>query len=69
VLDRLDRARLEPRRLASGAVFGVLIGVVSLFFLGSEGHQVVPYAGIALAIALIAPWIVAVMIRRRPRGK
>jgi ABC-type Co2+ transport system permease subunit len=65
VLDRLDRARLEPRRLASGAVFGVLIGVVSLFFLGSEGHQVVPYAGIALAIALIAPWIVAVVFLRR----
>jgi hypothetical protein len=68
LLDRLDRKRLEPRRLASGAIFGVVIGVFSALLLESEGHAIVSYVGIALAVAFIVPWILAVVARRWRRG-
>jgi peptidoglycan/LPS O-acetylase OafA/YrhL len=68
-VDPLVRKGLEPRRLASGAVFGLLIGVVSTLLVGSEGHQSVYYIGIALAIALTAPWILSVLYLRTGRGQ
>jgi hypothetical protein len=68
-VDRLVRKGLEPRRLASGAVFGVVIGVVSTGMVGTEGPQVVAYIGIALAIALTVPWILSVLYLRTERGR
>jgi hypothetical protein len=41
---------LAPGRLASGAVFGVVIGVPSYLLLGSEGPEVVFYVGVALMV-------------------
>lgn len=35
-VDPLVRLLLEPRRLASGAVFGIVIGMPSILLLGSE---------------------------------
>jgi hypothetical protein len=66
---RLVHTGLEPRRLASGAVFGVLLGVISALMVESEGHRIVYYIGIALAIALIAPWILSVVYVRTERGR
>jgi peptidoglycan/LPS O-acetylase OafA/YrhL len=68
-VDPLVRKGLEPRRLASGAVFGVVIGVISALLVGSEGHKSVYYVGIALAIALTAPWILSVLYLRTARGR
>jgi hypothetical protein len=36
--NRLLRRGFDPRRLASGAVAGVVIGVLSILLVGSEGH-------------------------------
>jgi hypothetical protein len=58
---------LEPRRLASAAVLGVLIGVLSIFFLGSEGDDIVSYVGLALMVVLTAPWLLSVLVRGRDR--
>jgi peptidoglycan/LPS O-acetylase OafA/YrhL len=68
-VDPLLRKGLEPRRLASGAVFGLVIGVISALLVGSEGHESVYYVGIALAIALTAPWILSVLYLRTERGR
>jgi predicted permease len=69
-VDPWVRKRLEPRRLASGAVFGVVIGAVSVLMAGSkEGPRIVFYIGIALAIALIAPWILSVLYLLTQRGR
>jgi hypothetical protein len=68
-VDPLVRKGLEPRRLASGAVVGVVIGVISALLVGSEGHKSVYYVGIALAIALTAPWILSVLYLRTERGR
>jgi peptidoglycan/LPS O-acetylase OafA/YrhL len=68
-VDPLVRKGLEPRRLASGAVFGVVIGVLSALLVGSEGHKSIYYVGIALAIALVAPWILSVLYLRTERGR
>ena len=64
------RRGLEPRRLASGAVFGVVIGVISLLPLGSEeGLRVVGYIGLVLMVVLTAPWILSVLYLRTERGR
>lgn len=68
-VDPLVRKRLEPRRLASGAVLGVVIGVPSILLLGSEGPKAVFYIGVALMVALTAPWIVSVLYLRTERGR
>jgi hypothetical protein len=60
---------LEPRRLASPAVLGVLIGLISIILLGSEGHDVVSYIGLALTVVLTAPWLVSVLLRGRDRER
>jgi hypothetical protein len=60
---------VEPRRLGSGAVLGVVIGVPSFLLLGSEGHDVVSYIGVALMVVLTAPWIVSVLYLRTERGR
>jgi hypothetical protein len=60
---------MEPRRLASGAVAGVVIAVVSVLYLGSEGPRLVHYAGIVLAVVLTAPWILSVLYLRTERGR
>jgi peptidoglycan/LPS O-acetylase OafA/YrhL len=60
---------VEPRRLASGAVLGVLIGVLSIFLLGSEGHDVVSYIGVGLMVVPTAPWIVSVLYLPTERGR
>lgn len=60
---------LEPRRLASGAVFGVLVGVLSIFFLGSEGNDIVSYIGLGLTVVLTAPWLVSVLYLRTEHGR
>ena len=47
----LLRMGLEPRRLASGAVLGVVIGLISLLPLASEeGPKAVGYVGVALMV-------------------
>lgn len=63
------RKGLEPRRLASGAVGGFVIGVVSILYVGSEGPKVVFYVGLALAIVLTAPWILSTLYVRTERGR
>jgi hypothetical protein len=63
------RIWLEPRRLASVAIAGVLIGVVSVLYLGSKGLRLVYYAGILLAVVLTAPWILSVLYLRTERGR
>ena len=68
-MDPLVRKGLEPRRLASGAIGGVVIGVASILMLGSEVDRVVPYVGLALAVALTAPWILSVLYMRTERGR
>ena len=51
----LLRMGLEPRRLASGAVLGVVIGLISLLPLASEeGPKAVGYVGVALMVVLTA---------------
>ena len=56
----LLRMGLEPRRLASGAVLGVVIGLISLLPLASEeGPKAVGYAGVALMVVPTAPWILS----------
>jgi hypothetical protein len=61
--------RLEPRRLAGPAVLGVLIGLISIIPLGSEGPDVVSYIGLALMAVLTAPWLVSVLLRGRDRKR
>jgi peptidoglycan/LPS O-acetylase OafA/YrhL len=68
-MDPLLRRRFDPRRLASGAVAGLVLGVLSILFVGSEGHKSVYYAGMALAVALIAPWVLSVLYLRTERGR
>lgn len=64
------RKGLEPRRLASGAVLGVLVGVFAFFPLASEeGPRPVGYVGVALAIGLTAPWILSVLYVHTQRGR
>ena len=63
------RRGLEPRRLASGAVGGVVIGVISIFMLGSEGPKAVFYIGLVLMVVLTAPWILSVHYLRTERGR
>jgi hypothetical protein len=66
----LLRMGLEPRRLASGAVLGVVIGLISLLPLASEeGPKAVGYVGVALMVALTAPWILSVLYLRTERGQ
>jgi hypothetical protein len=69
VLDPLIRKGLDGRRLVVGAVCGVVIGVFSILMLGSEGHAVVFYAGLALAVVLTAPWVFTVLYLRTERGR
>ena len=68
-MDPLVRKLLEPRGLAGGAVGGVLIGVVSILLIGSEGDRVAVYVGVALAVVLTAPWILSVLYLRTERGR
>jgi ABC-type Co2+ transport system permease subunit len=68
-VDPRKAKRLEPRRLASPAVLGVLIGLISIIFLGSEGPDVVSYIGVTLMVVLTAPWLVAVLWRGRDRER
>jgi peptidoglycan/LPS O-acetylase OafA/YrhL len=63
------RKGLEPRRLASGAVVGGVIGVMSILMLGSEGPKAVFYVGVALMVLLTAPWILSVLYLRTERGR
>ena len=63
------RRGLEPRRLASGAVGGVVIGVISILMLGSEGPKAVFYIGLVLMVVLTAPWILSVLYLRTERGR
>jgi hypothetical protein len=63
------RRGLEPRRLASGAVAGVVIGVISILMLGSEGPKALFYIGVALMVVLTAPWILSVLYLRTERGR
>ena len=63
------RKGLERRHLASGAVGGFVIGVVSILYLGSEGPKVVFYVGLALAVVLTAPWILSMLYVRTERGR
>jgi hypothetical protein len=58
---------LVPGRLASGAVFGVVVGVPSFLLLGSEGTQVVFYVGLALMVVLETAWISSVIYLRTER--
>lgn len=61
---------LEPRRLASGAVLGVVIGLISLLLLASEeGPKAVGYVRVALMVVLTAPWILSVFYLRTERGQ
>ena len=61
---------LEPQRLASGAVLGVVIGLISLLPLASEeGPKAVGYVGVALMVVLTAPWILSVFYLRTERGQ
>jgi hypothetical protein len=68
-VDLLVRKGLEPRRLASGAVAGVVIGVISILMLGSEGPRAVVYVGVALMVLLTAPWMISVLYLRTDRGR
>lgn len=63
------RTRLDPRHLAVGAVCGVVIGAFSILTLGSEGHDVVSYAGLTLAVVLTAPWFFSALYLRTERGR
>ena len=66
----LLRMGLEPRRLASGAVLGVVIGLIALLPLASEeGPKAVGYVGVALMVVLTAPWILSVFYLRTERGQ
>jgi hypothetical protein len=60
---------LAPGRLASGAVFGVVIGVPSVLALGSEGPQGVLYVGVALMVVLEAAWIASLVYLRTERDE
>jgi hypothetical protein len=61
---------LEPGRLASGAVFGVVIGAPSILLLGSEeGPKVVFYLGVALMVVLETAWIASLLYLRTGRGR
>jgi hypothetical protein len=60
---------LAPGRLASGAVFAVVIGVPSVLALGSEGPQGVLYVGVALMVVLEAAWIASLVYLRTERGR
>jgi hypothetical protein len=63
---------LAPRRLASGAVIGAVIGVPSILLLGSEAPKtakVVYYIGVALMIVLTAAWVFSVLYLRTERGR
>jgi hypothetical protein len=68
-VDPLMRKRLDPRHLAVGAVCGVVIGACSIFTLGSEGQEVVSYAGLTLAVVLTAPWLFSALYLRTGRGR
>jgi hypothetical protein len=65
----LVRRGLEPRRLASGAVGGIVIGVISVLMLGAEGPKALFYIGVALMVVLTAPWILSVVYLRTERGR
>ena len=60
---------LEPRRLASGAVIGVVIDVPSILTLPSEGPDAVSYIGVALMVVLTGAWILSVLYVRTERGR
>jgi uncharacterized membrane protein len=69
-VDPLVRKGLQPRRLASGAVAGVVIAVISILMLGSEeGPRIVSYVGVTLAVVLTVPWILSVLYLRTGRGR
>jgi hypothetical protein len=50
-------------------VAGVVIGVISIFMLGSEGPEALFYIGVALMVVLTAPWILSVLYLRTERGR
>jgi hypothetical protein len=68
-VDQLIHLWLEPRRLASGAVFGIVIGVPSILLLGSEGPEGVFYVGVALMVVLTAAWVSSVLYLGTKRGQ
>lgn len=60
---------LAPGRLASGAVFGVVIGAPSILLLGSEGPKVIFYLGVALMVVLETAWIASLLYLHTGRGR
>jgi hypothetical protein len=68
-VDPLVRLLLEPRRLASGAVFGIVIGIPSILLRSSEGPDIPYYIGLALMVVLTGAWVSSVLFLRTERGR